>query len=115
MADTGNSIATTMTFTNGSPNVENIPFGINAGDLVDFVKADNGEDITTGQAQFWIDNRVRDCSGKAGTDCDDCFVCDEPLEVNEFYRVSNKENVFFTNRLAISNGVKVCRSSIIYS
>ena len=113
--DTGNNIATTMTFPSPIVDVENIPFDINAGDLVDFVKIANGEDITTSQAQWWIDNTVKDCSGKIGTDCDDCFVCDESLPLNEFYRVSNKENVFFTNRLSISNGVKICRSSIIYS
>ncbi len=114
MADTGNSIATTMTFTNSSPNVENIPYPIDADDLVEFVFLDNGESITVSQAQNWIDNRVRDCSGKTGTNCDDCFVCDEPTELNEFYRVSNVNNVKSTNRISIVNGVKVCRSSIIY-
>ena len=114
MADTGNSIATTMTFTSAA-DVTDIPFDIIADDLVEFVFNANGETITASQAQAWIDGRVRDCSGKVGTDCDDCFVCDEPLPVNEFYRVSNTENVSFTNRLSISNGVKVCRSSIIYS
>lgn len=114
MSDTGNSIATTMTFTSNL-DVTNIPYLINADDLVEFVFLSNGESITISQAQNWIDNRIRDCSGKIGTDCDDCFVCDEPLPLNEFYRVSNTENVSFTNRIAISNNVKVCRSSIIYS
>lgn len=110
MANTGNSIATTLEVsdTNGTFTYL-ISFSATAEEVVSIVvNSGNNQTITVSQAQNWLDNRSNNCvSG-----CPDCETCLKPLPDNRYYHdfeyVLANGDVNYPSAFLEIDGVNVC-------
>ena len=115
MGNTGNlNQGNTFTYDDGGGVQQFDVEGLNAAEIVELVNSSVSIPITEEQAQNWLDNQIIDCSKNQLSGCEDCIVCDEPLQINEFYNEFDiSPNPRNTSAALVINGVEECWELVI--